>query len=290
MSDEAMRRLLMAAEALGLLQRRSNGHWGLGSQGAAFLGNPGVAAMVRHHRLFYDDLRDPLRLLRHREDTALNRYWAYAANAEAAELAEDAVTDYSRLMAESQGLVADDILDAEALRDCERLIDVGGGEGIFAIRAAGRWPHLAVDVLDLPAVAQRATARIREAGLDDRVKAVGGDLFRLDAAERAGSYDKASLVRVLHDHDDADVVRILRGVRGLLRPGGELLVAEPMADTPGGGRIGHAYFGFYLWAMGSGRARSLDEMRDLLAEAGFGRVVERRTARPLMVRVLVARG
>lgn len=286
MSDEAMRRLLLAAEALGLLQRRSQGRWGLGSQGAAFLGNPGIEAMVQHHRLFYDDLRDPLRLLRNREDTELNRYWAYAANAEAAGLAEGAVTDYSRLMAESQGLVADDILDAVDLRDCRRLIDVGGGEGIFAIRAAGRWPQLAVDVLDLPAVARRADARIREAGCADRVHGLGGDLF--DLAGVAGDYDKASLVRVLHDHDDAEVVRILRGVRGLLRPGGELIVAEPMADTPGGGRIGHAYFGFYLWAMGSGRARSLAEMREMLAESGFGQVRERRTARPLLVRVLVA--
>jgi demethylspheroidene O-methyltransferase len=287
LGGEAMDRLLLAAEALGLLQRRSNGNWGLGSQGAAFLGNPGIAAMVQHHHLFYDDLRDPLQLLRDRGDTALNRYWAYAANTDAAELQEDAVTDYSRLMAESQGLVADDILDAVGLRDCRRLIDVGGGEGIFAIRAAGRWPHLSVDVLDLPAVARRADARIREAGCEDRVHGLGGDLFRLDTV--AGDYDRASLVRVLHDHDDVEVVRILRGVRGLLRPGGELIVAEPMADTPGGGRIGHAYFGFYLWAMGSGRARSLAEMREMLAEAGFGQVRERRTARPLLVRVLVAR-
>lgn len=288
MGEEAMLRLLLAAESLGLLQRRSHGRWGLGPQGAAFLGNPGIAAMVQHHHLLYDDLRDPLRVLRERGDTSLNRYWAYAANAAASDLGDDAVTDYSRLMAESQGLVADDILDAVSLRECGRLIDVGGGEGIFALRAAGRWPHLAIDVLDLPAVARRAGERIREQGCEDRVRALGGDLFRLDRSTPETGYDKASLVRVLHDHDDVEVVRILRGVRGLLRPGGELIVAEPMADTPGGGRIGHAYFGFYLWAMGSGRARGLDEMRELLAEAGFRHVRERRTARPLLVRVLIA--
>ena len=38
-----------------------------------------------------------------------------------------------------------------------------------------------------------------------------------------------------------------------LPPGGTLLLAEPMAGTPGAEPVGDAYFGFYLLAMGSGR-------------------------------------
>ena len=50
-----------------------------------------------------------------------------------------------------------------------------------------------------------------------------------------------------------------------------------------------AYFGLYLMAMGSGRPRRADEIRALLTEAGFGRIAERRTRRPLLVRVIQAR-
>ena len=70
-----------------------------------------------------------------------------------------------------------------------------------------------------------------------------------------GVADLVTLIRVLHDHDDAMARAALRTAFQALTPGGTLLVAEPMADTPGAEAIGEAYFGFYLWAMGSGRAR-----------------------------------
>ncbi|WP_288581486.1 methyltransferase, partial [uncultured Methylobacterium sp.] len=81
---------------------------------------------------------------------------------------------------------------------------------------------------------------------------------------------------------------LMRSARAALPSGGRLLVAEPMAGTPGAEPIGDAYFGFYLLAMGSGRPRTADELAAMLREAGFARVREHRTRRPLLVRLLVA--
>ncbi|MFX9397526.1 methyltransferase dimerization domain-containing protein, partial [Acinetobacter baumannii] len=50
--------LLDAAVSLQLLQRRTGGCYGLGSLGAALRGNPGVVAMIEHHAMLYEDLRD----------------------------------------------------------------------------------------------------------------------------------------------------------------------------------------------------------------------------------------
>jgi demethylspheroidene O-methyltransferase len=61
-----------------------------------------------------------------------------------------------------------------------------------------------------------------------------------------------------------------------------------MAGTKGAEPVGDAYFGFYLLAMGSGRPRTAAELTRLLTAAGFGRVREARTARPMLARVLVA--
>jgi demethylspheroidene O-methyltransferase len=66
------------------------------------------------------------------------------------------------------------------------------------------------------------------------------------------------------------------------------LIAEPMSATPGANPVTQAYFAFYLLAMGSGRPRSAEELKEIAQKAGFRRVREKTTARPMMVRVLVA--
>src|SRR4051794_4279593 len=78
----------------------------------------------------------------------------------------------------------------------------------------------------------------------------------------------SGLVRVLHDHDDAAAMTILRTARAALTPGGTLLVAEPMAATKGAETVG-SYFEFYLLAMGSGRPRTAGELTAMLQQAGF---------------------
>lgn len=285
---ERCRRLLRAAAALGLTQRRgANGQdaYGLGMRGAALLGNPGVGAMVRHHARLYADLRDPLALLRQDQATALSDYWPYARAADPSTLAGAAIDEYSALMAESQSFISADVLAAYSLKGHRQLLDIAGGEGAFIAAAARRWPHLQAGVFDLPAVAARAQDRFTREGLTDRLTAHGGNLFHDELPRGA---DIVSLVRVLHDHDDEPAMAILRAARAALDPGGVLMIAEPMAGTRGAEPVGDGYFGIYLLAMGSGRPRTAAELTDMARAAGFGRVRERRTAQPMLVRVLTA--
>jgi len=280
-------RLLRAAAALALVERRPGARWGLGPLGAAAVGNPAIARMVEHHALLYADLADPVALLARRHGgTALARYWAYAGRARPDGLADADVAAYSALMAQSQALVAGEVLDSYPLSRHRRLLDVGGGEGAFALAAAARAPQLALHLFDLPAVAARASARFAAAGFAGRATATGGD-FRRDALP-AGA-DIVTLVRVLHDHDDDAALALLRTVRRALPAGGTLLVAEPMAGTPGAEPVGDAYFGFYLLAMGSGRPRAPQELAVLLRQAGFGRLRLLANRTPMLVRILTAR-
>jgi demethylspheroidene O-methyltransferase len=275
--------LLRAAEELRLLRRCADDRWALGDLGAASRGSPGIAAMVAHHDMLYRDLADPLALLRDRRGASLADYWAYAGGATPAESAR---TDpYSELMASSQSFIADDVLAAFSLAGVQRLLDVGGGSGVFAQAALQRWPQLQATVFDLPPVAERAAERLRSAGLATRADARGGDMFH-DELPRGAQV--ISLVRILHDHDDEAVMTLLRAVRRALDANGRLLIAEPLAGTPAAGGVG-AYFELYLWAMGSGRPRRAAELRHMLAAAGFTDFREFRTRRPLLVRVLTAR-
>ncbi len=265
MPVEGMERLLAAAASLKLLTRRGNGY-GLGPLGAAMVGNAGITEMVRHHSILYADLADPVALLRGDRDGALGRYWDYTGSDSAA---------YTALMAASQPLVAGEILRAYKLGRHRTLLDVGGGNGAFLRAALAATPGLRGMLFDRPSVVAGAV------GLD----AYGGDFTRDPLPPGA---DVISLVRIIHDHDDPAAIAILTAVRRALPPGGTLLLAEPMADTPGAEPIGDAYFGFYLLAMGRGRPRSPSVLTEMLHAAGFARVRQVRTDTPLLISVLIA--
>jgi demethylspheroidene O-methyltransferase len=285
LAPDRAKRLLDASVALDLLERLGPGRYALGIHGAALLGNPGAVDMIHHHRMLYADLADPVALLRgETTSTHLSRYWAYANPDRAPQLSAADVSGYSELMASSQRLIAEDVLEAVSLRG--RLLDVGGGDGEFALAAIRSQSSLQAVVFDLPAVAARAEERIRQAGLQERATAVGGDMLRDPLPEGA---DVVSLVRVLHDLDDDDAETVLRAVRQVLPPRGQLVLAEPMAGVRSAGPVGDAYFGFYLLAMGKGRPRTPEAIKAMLLRAGYSSPRNIRTRRPMLTQLLVAR-
>jgi len=294
MSNEATDRLLAAAISLRLIESRGTddrgqARYGLGVLGAPLVENEGVLAMIRHHDTLYSDLADPVALLRGQGPApALSGFYPYTADdapSHAGELAPDHVGNYSQLMAASQPLVAAEILDAYSFDRHHRLLDVGGGEGRFLCSVGARAPHLQLTLFDLPAVAERAKSRFATAGLAQRANAIGGN-FLSDPLPTG--FDIVSLVRVIHDHDEQRALTILRAIHAALPPGGTLLLAEPMAGTPGAEAMGDAYFGFYLLAMGRGRARTAAQLSALLTQAGFSAIRAVPTRIPLQVRMLVA--
>ncbi len=283
LSPAAMTRLLDAAAALKLLERRGAAY-GLGPLGAAMVDNPAVAAMVRHHADVYRDLVDPVAMLRAGQG-ALGTYWPYARSEQPGGLGADQVAAYSELMAASQPLVAAEVLDAYDVRRHRVLMDVAGGDGRFLVAAAARAPALSLVLVDLPAVTLRAESRFQAAGVAGRALVVGQDVFR---ESLPGGADLVSLVRVVHDHDDAAAMALLRAVHAALPPRGTLLLAEPMAGVRGAETVGHAYFGMYLLAMGSGQARTPAQLCAMLRAAGFASARVRRTNTPLQTGLIVA--
>jgi demethylspheroidene O-methyltransferase len=272
-------RLLRAAESLRLTEELPGGGWTLGARGAALAGSPGVAEMIAHHRLLYEDLADPLALLRGERRGRLASLWVYGADGPS-----EAAATYSKLMAVSQPMVAAQALAAFRFSRHRSLLDVGGGEGAFLAAVTPAAPRLRLGLFDLPLVVGRAEARLRSH--KQPVNFHAGD-FRSDPLPRG--YDLISLVRVLHDHDDGVAASLLARIREALPARGRLIVVEPMAGTRGAEPVGHAYFGMYLLAMGSGRPRTASEIGEMTLNAGFKSWKVLRTPLPLAARVLVAR-
>lgn len=115
-----------------------------------------------------------------------------------------------------------------------RVLDVGGGSGIFAVPLA-RLGH-SVTVVD-PSADALATLRRRAetAGVGSRVRGLQGDGDDLsavlagphggaaDGTDAAGGYDLALCHSVLEVVDDPAVT--LRGIAAALRPGGQVSIA-----------------------------------------------------------------
>lgn len=277
--------LLRAGVAIGLLKRHSSGTFALTRKGAALLGVPGLEAMILHHRAFYRDLEDPVAFFRDGTDTELARFWPYVFGM-AAEIEPEVARRYSDLMADSQVLVAEETLRAVRFDHTERLMDVGGGSGAFLAAAVGSYPGLRATLFDLPEVAPAAEDRFRRAGIADRVGVVPGS-FRESPLPKGA--DTISLVRVLYDHSDETVALLLSRVRDALPPGGRLVISEPMSGGDRPTRPGDTYFALYTMAMGTGRARSPDEIQALLRDAGLVQMVHRPTRRPFVTSVIEAR-
>jgi len=275
--EAAADRLLKAAAALQLAEVLPDGTYLLGERGAALFADPGIGAMIEHHRHLYRDLIDPVALLRAGGGGgALAAYWAYARSPDPSKSSADSVGAYSSLMARSQAMVAEQVVARYDFGRHRRLLDVGGGEGVFVRAVKAATPALDVAIFDLPAVAERA----------GDIAVYGGDFFS-DALPPG--FDIISLTRILHDHDDDAAQRLLRNIAAALAKGDTILVAEPMAGTPGAEAMGDAYFGLYLWAMGSGRPRSATEIGQMLRAAGFTDICEHSVTLPMITRLITAR-
>lgn len=281
MPMDGVLRLFKAACALNILETRSGGRYGLGSVGAAVLGNPGLQSMILHNGHLYVDLAKPVELLKARsKETELANYWAYSRATTPTERPPEYVSTYSDLMSQTVNVIAQEVINAYPIKRHKRMLDVGGGDGAFLQAVAERVSGLELMLLDLPPVAQLAEQRF-EAG-PHKAAITGANMFEDAWPEGA---DLITLIRVALDHDDDAVMKLYTKARAALKPGATLLIAEQMSDSP---KIGDGYFGLYLWAMGSGRARTAKEHCQMLEAAGFQKTKVIKTAQPILARIVIA--
>ena len=103
-----------------------------------------------------------------------------------------------------------------------RVADIACGAGWSTIAMAKAYPRIQIDGFDSDeASIDLARKNVAEAGLSDRVT------FRVhDAAESvaSGQYDVVTIFEAIHDM--ARPVEALRAIRGMLAPGGAVLVAD----------------------------------------------------------------
>ncbi len=156
----------------------------------------------------------------------------------------------------------------------KRLVDVGGGHGLFSILFCQQHPQLSATVLDKPEPLRTARENIAREHMEDRVSLKSWDL-RTDPIE--GGFDCALLFNLLHNFPVETNRDLLTKIRRALNPSGLVAIWD---NSKGPGRLINAAFDFfslaYLAGTG-GQTYTAGEMSTWLTEAGFNKYRRYRT-------------
>lgn len=169
-----------------------------------------------------------------------------------------------------------------------RVIDVGGGHGAYSVALARRYPNVEAVVFDLPPVVEVADELIGRAGISGRVRTRAGD-FKTDSLGDA-EFDLALLFGILVAEDEPEVDRLLRKTFAALRPGGVVVVREFFLNEDRTGPLDAVLFDLHmLVSTDRGRAHTVREVSGWLEAAGFQEPAVIEATDPEPVRLVVAR-
>lgn len=149
----------------------------------------------------------------------------------------------------------------------KRLLDVGGGHGIYAAALCAKHDGLTADVLDLePACV--AGRRIQEAdGTADRVRHVVGD-FR--TADWGTGYDLVLVFNVLHNATADEARALIHKAKAALNPGGRLVISDAKHLGEDGELDASAGWNeLFFFVISGAQAWPESTLRGWLTEAGF---------------------
>ena len=152
-----------------------------------------------------------------------------------------------------------------------RVLDVGGGHGLYAIELCREHPGLSATIFDNPAALEAARTGIVKAGVDDRVEVSGGDYWIDDLGT---GYDVAFVFNIIHAHDDEENKRLFERIGAALEPGGRIAILDQVAGsarTPVG-KTGIGFVGLtYLATLGA-EIHPYEDVVEWLRSAGFENV------------------
>lgn len=118
----------------------------------------------------------------------------------------------------------------------ERVLDLGCGTGALAVLLARRGAEVTgIDIS--PPMLSQAARRVREEGLDDRVALRELGAVDLDTAFPDASFDAVVSTLVFSELSADEIEYTLAECRRILRPGGQLLIADEVLPDSWWGRI-----------------------------------------------------
>jgi hypothetical protein len=159
-----------------------------------------------------------------------------------------------------------------------RMMDIGGGSGVYAIQVVKANPHMIATVLDLEPVCQVAEQYIKIHNLQDKINTKHLDFFKEDIPK---GYDIAFLSLILHDYTEEKGIALLKKIYNSLTNDGVVVISEWLLNDEKSGPAASALMGLnMIIETYGGKNYSYAEIADMLNQAGFKRAERRSLVGP----------
>lgn len=264
----ATERLMSALCALGYLKKTGDRYWNSPSA-ARFLakGSPDYMAGLAHTNHMWDSwstLTDAVRAghtVLIRDLAGRDEGWLEAFIAAMHYRARD----------HAEQIVAN--MDLSGVR---RVLDLGGGSGVYAMAFAGATEDVEVAVFDQPQVVPLTERYVRDAGFGDRITTLAGD-YRKDPM--GGGYDLIFLSAIVHSNSSEENTDLVAKCVGALNPGGRIVIQDFIMSEDRTRPAHGALFALnMLVATAGGDTYTESEVSGWFEAAGITRVVRQETA------------
>jgi len=147
------------------------------------------------------------------------------------------------------------------------LLDIGGGHGWYSAALCQRHPGLTATVLDLPGSVAAGREIIAEAGLAERVLFRAGDATSDDLGR---GYDGVLCFNLIHHLSPEAIMSLFRRVGEALAPGGRFAVMDAFAEPSRRQSAAANVLGLFVYLSSGAQVYTPGQLREWLAEAGFG--------------------
>lgn len=120
-----------------------------------------------------------------------------------------------------------------------RVLDLGGGSGVYSIAFAKASPEIQCEILDVPEVVPITTDYVQKAGVSSQVKVRSGDMLHDDFSS---GYDIIMLNAICHMFSEEQNRELFRRARRALAPRGRLVVQDFILNPEKTGPLQAALF------------------------------------------------
>ena len=149
----------------------------------------------------------------------------------------------------------------------QRLADIGGGSGAFAIPLALAYPAMRITLLELPRALRHIPGFLAQYSLTDRIQLVGFNMH--GGPWPVEGCDGVLFGNIFHFCDDDECLHLLAESYRILPSGGRVFVHEMLWNDGMDGPVATALWNFWMTTISAGRQRTRAEIHALLSRDGF---------------------